>query len=69
MMKLNRIALAIAIAATSLTSAGPSAYALGLKEIKCAAKCKSRSGFGACLATCVATKQVCDSGYRNCSRL
>jgi hypothetical protein len=39
------------------------------REIRCAAACRPRTGFGACVSRCVGTKQVCDSGLRNCRRL
>lgn len=35
--------------------------------IRCAACCIGRSGFGACVARCIATGQACDSGLRNCT--
>lgn len=39
------------------------------RAIQCAAACKPRSGFAACVARCMATKQVCDSGVSNCRPL
>jgi hypothetical protein len=75
MKKFTRIVVAAAIAGASLAAGSQAADAgfklrIGVpKEIKCAAKCKSRTGFGACYGVCLATKLVCDSGHRNCSKL
>jgi len=40
-----------------------------IKAVRCAAACQSRSGFAACVARCIATGEVCDSGLNNCSPL
>jgi hypothetical protein len=33
----------------------------------CLAACSSRQGYGACLARCAATGDVCDGGVNNCA--
>jgi hypothetical protein len=50
-----------------LHGATPQQEELGGNPINCAACCLGRSGFGACVARCIATGQACDSGLRNCS--
>jgi hypothetical protein len=40
-----------------------------VRGIRCAAACKNRAGFAACVARCVATGEVCDGGIDNCSGL
>ena len=35
--------------------------------VKCAACCRGKAGFLACVARCVATGQACDGGVDNCS--
>lgn len=40
-----------------------------IRLARCIAACKSKKGFGACVARCVATGQVCDGGVSNCSSL
>jgi hypothetical protein len=38
-----------------------------IKGVKCAACCKGKAGFVACVARCIATGQACDGGVDNCS--
>lgn len=40
-----------------------------IKAARCAAACKPRRGFLACVARCMATSEVCDGGVDNCSPL
>jgi hypothetical protein len=40
-----------------------------IKLARCSAACESRSGFGACVARCMATGEVCDGGLNNCRPL
>lgn len=39
----------------------------GGDPLRCAACCSGRAGFGACVATCIATGMACDGGYQNCT--
>jgi hypothetical protein len=40
-----------------------------VKAARCAAACSNRRGYGACLARCIATSEVCDGGHENCTPL
>ena len=39
------------------------------RRVRCGFACRPGKGFLACVARCVKTKEVCDSGLRNCTRL
>ncbi|MFI3189665.1 hypothetical protein BCS42_03405 [Crenothrix sp. D3] len=37
-----------------------------LRAIQCAARCKNKAGYLACVARCLADGRVCDGGTDNC---
>ena len=62
------------LANSSSTSAGPPSLtriSLIPKRARCVTRCRKRplAGYKACVARCVAKKQVCDYGLRNCTKL
>lgn len=54
-------------AALAMTAASDGGLLQQADWLKCAACCAGKAGFGACVATCIATGQACDGGLNNCT--
>jgi hypothetical protein len=57
----------VVLAVGAVSFAASSEMTLQGDPLKCALCCSGKAGFGACVATCIATGMACDGGYQNCT--